>query len=310
MRGIFITGTDTGVGKTRVSTALLHPPGVGWRQAAGLKPVAAGMAWIAGRQVNEDVHLLRAASSLPLTDAEVSPYQFDTACAPHIAAALEGRTVDRGAVLESIRAMARRADWLVVEGVGGFCVPLGDDWSSADLAADLGLPVLLVVGLRLGCLNHAQLTAQAVRARGLRLVGWVGNRLTHDLPHADANLAALSRWLAPAPCLGVVPYFDDPTAAAVAMHLDLGALRAALALPEADRAAAPLSEPNQVALAWFEPNQAEVPLPDTIPSATPLHPLSAPPAPPGSPQATSARPDPTPAALAWPDHLNTEPRTP
>lgn len=232
MHGCFVTGTDTEVGKTRISAALLHwCAEQGWR-SAGFKPVAAGTSVIDGQRVNEDVRVLREASSLALTDAEVGPLQFEAACAPHIAAALEGRVMECGAILCSARALAARADVLVVEGVGGFCVPLGPDWSSADLAVELGLPVLLVVGLRLGCINHALLSAEAVRARGLRLAGWVGNSIAPDMPWADENVATLREWLWQqhgAPCLGVVPWLAEPGPAAVAAHLDNVALRAVLA---------------------------------------------------------------------------------
>jgi dethiobiotin synthetase len=230
--GFFVTGTDTEVGKTRISAALLHWFAQAGCLSAGLKPVAAGTDLINGQRINEDVRALRAASSLALTDAEVGPLQFEAACAPHIAAALEGRTIDRRAILTAARATAARADVLVVEGVGGFCVPLGADWDTADLAVDLGLPVVLVVGLRLGCINHALLTAGAIRARGLRLAGWVGNRIVENMPWADENVGTLRDWLwrqHGAPCLGVVPWLADPAPEAVAAHLDLGALRAMLA---------------------------------------------------------------------------------
>lgn len=231
LRGCFVTGTDTEIGKTRISAALLHWLGQSGLRSAGLKPVAAGTHEIGGEQVNEDVRALREASSLAMTDAEVGPFQFEAACAPHIAAALEGRTIDRAAIRASAHALAARADVLVVEGVGGFCVPLGADWDTADVASDLGLPVILVVGLRLGCINHALLTAEAIRARGLRLAGWIGNRIVRDMPWADENTATLRDWLwrrHGAPCLGDVPWLASPDPAAVAAHLDPAALQAAL----------------------------------------------------------------------------------
>lgn len=227
LRGCFVTGTDTEVGKTRISAALLHwGAQQGWR-SAGFKPVAAGTRLIDGQRVNEDVRALRQASSLALSDAEVGPFQFEAACAPHIAAALQGQAIERAAILRAAQALARRADVLVVEGVGGFCVPLGDDWDSADLACDLALPVILVVGLRLGCINHALLTAQAVRARGLRLAGWICNAGDAPMPWIDENIACLRERLwrqHQAPCLGLVPWLDQPTPARVAAHLDAAAL--------------------------------------------------------------------------------------
>lgn len=228
LRGFFVAGTDTEIGKTRVSAGLLHGLAQAGLRSAGLKPVAAGTVVMGDARVNEDVRALREAGSVALADAEVGPFQFDAACAPHIAAALEGRSIDRAAIGESARALASRADVLVVEGVGGFRVPLGADWDTADLARDLGLPVVLVVGLRLGCINHALLTAEAIRARGLRLAGWVGNRIAPDMPWADENVHSLRDWLSrehEAPCLGVVPWLADPHPGAVAAHLDIGALR-------------------------------------------------------------------------------------
>jgi dethiobiotin synthetase len=233
-KGCFITGTDTDVGKTRISAGLLHWLAERGLRSAGLKPVAAGASLIDGAWINDDVQALRLAGSLPLTAAEVGPLQLRTACAPHIAAQIEGRCIDRVLLLRAARDLATRADVLVVEGVGGFCVPLGDDWDSADLARDLALPVLLVVGLRLGCLNHALLTAEAVRARGLPLIGWIANMpVSAAMPHAPQNLASLEHELMrrhAAPCLGVVPWLPQPSPAAVAAHFDAAALQAALAL--------------------------------------------------------------------------------
>jgi dethiobiotin synthetase len=233
LRGCFVTGTDTEVGKTRVCTALLHWCAQQGLRSAGLKPVAAGTTTIDGVAVNEDVRALRNAASVALSDAEVGPCQLAAPCAPHIAAAREGRVIDRQALGRAAQALAARADVLVVEGVGGFCVPLGADWDSADLAADLGLPVLLVVGLRLGCLNHAILTAEAVAARGLVLAAWVGNQVDPNMPWLGDNLSALQHELGRrhgAPCLGVVPRLDGPSPSGVAAHLDTPALRRVFAL--------------------------------------------------------------------------------
>lgn len=232
LHGCFVTGTDTEVGKTRISAALLHwLAQAGW-SSAGFKPVAAGTSLIDGQWVNEDVRALRQASSLALSDAEVGPFQFETACAPHIAAALQQLAIDRAAILRAAQALASRADLLVIEGVGGFCVPLGPDWDTADLACDFQLPVLLVVGLRLGCINHALLAAEAVRARGLPLAGWVGNSLSPGMPWIDENVATLRQRLLQqhgAPCLGLVPWLAEPTPAKVAVHLDNAALTSVFA---------------------------------------------------------------------------------
>ena len=234
IRGCFVTGTDTEVGKTRISAALLYWLGRQGQRCAGYKPVAAGTEAVDGEEFNEDVRALRDASSVALTDADVGPCQFKAACAPHIAAALEGRSIERAALLTGARALAARADWLIAEGVGGFCVPLGPEFDSADFALDLGLPVVLVVGLRLGCISHALLSAEAIRARGLRLAGWVANTVDTAMLHPGDNLATLRHELDRrhrAPCLGVVPRLASPAPAAVAAHLDDAALRTLFGLP-------------------------------------------------------------------------------
>ena len=227
-RGCFVTGTDTEVGKTLVSAALVHLFGTLGYRSAGFKPVAAGLQKADGQWSNEDVRTLRAASSIAVADDDVGPCQLRAACAPHIAAAMAGRAIDRQGLLQAAVALAARTDWLVIEGVGGFCVPLGDDWSSADLAQDFGLPLLLVVGMRLGCLNHALLTAQAVRARGLKLAGWIANGIDPAMTQAEENLAALRHWLAPAPCLGTIPRLAKGLPAVAATYLNSAAIQAAL----------------------------------------------------------------------------------
>lgn len=231
MRGCFVTGTDTDAGKTCVSAALLHwCTAQGWR-SAGFKPVSAGSQIINGQRVNGDVRALRQASSLALTDAEVGPLQFEAACAPHIAAALENRVIDGPALVAHAQALAQRTDVLVVEGVGGFCVPLSAQWDTADLAQALALPVILVVGLRLGCINHALLTAEAVARRGLRLAGWVANSVDPALSQTQATLDTLGHELTrrhQAPCLGQIPWLAGPEPTLVAAHLDGTALAALL----------------------------------------------------------------------------------
>ena len=234
LRGCFVAGTDTGVGKTQVSAALLHwCASQGWR-CAGFKPVAAGTTLINGQWINEDVQALRQAGSVELTDAEVGPLQFKAACAPEISAALEGRTIDPASFVSAARHLAGRADALVVEGVGGFCVPLGPGWDTADLALELGLPVVLVVGLRLGCISHALLTAEAIHARGLPVAGWVANTVDPAMAQREGNLASLRHELMRrhrAPCLGIVPWLDAPNLASVAAHLDAAALGKVFAIP-------------------------------------------------------------------------------
>lgn len=219
--GFFITGTDTEIGKTFVTAALTRALAARGLRAAPIKSLAAGQEFVNGRWVNEDVATLLAAQNLGLTDTDVGPLQFREPCAPHIAAKLEGGAIDRDALLAAIRTTAGKADIALVEGVGGFRVPLTDSWDTADLAADLGLPVVLVVGLRLGCINHALLTAEAIRARGLRLAAWVANTADPHQPHVADNLASLQAGLK-APCLGHIPRLTDPLAAPAC--LDISAL--------------------------------------------------------------------------------------
>ncbi|MCA1978258.1 MAG: dethiobiotin synthase [Thiobacillus sp.] len=205
-RGVFVTGTDTGVGKTRVAVALVHALRARGLRVAAMKPVAAGTE--AG-QPNEDVAALRAAANVDAPLADINPYAFDPPIAPHIAAAQAGVVIDIERISAAYARLAARADAVVVEGAGGWRVPLSDAADMSDLAARLGLPVLLVVGLRLGCLNHALLSAESIRARGLAWAGWVGNRIDPAMACADENLAALRARL-PGPCLGVQPFLATP----------------------------------------------------------------------------------------------------
>ena len=216
-RAYFLTGTDTEIGKTFITCALLHRARLDGLAAAGLKPVAAGTD---EHGLNDDVERIRAASGVALPPETVNPYCFAPAVAPHIAAAEAGREIDFGVIAAACAAAGRQAELLIVEGVGGFCVPLGKDRNAADLAVELGWPVILVVGMRLGCINHALLTAEAIRARGLTLAGWVANRIDPAMARFDENLATLAGLL-PAPLLGVVPHAPADGAAGAAAFLRL-----------------------------------------------------------------------------------------
>jgi dethiobiotin synthetase len=189
MRGLFVTGTDTGVGKTVVAVALLRALAAAGRRAVGMKPVSAGVD--AAHGANADVVALAEASTVDAPIAERNPFAFAPAIAPHLAARLVDRPIDLRAIERAGRRLAQRADTIVVEGAGGALVPLDDRHDMLDIARVLGLPVLLVVGVRLGCLNHARLSALAIRARGLRLAGWVATRIDAAMQHADDNV----RWL-------------------------------------------------------------------------------------------------------------------
>lgn len=207
-RGFFIAGTDTGVGKTLFSAALLHALGDLGLRTVGMKPVAAGAELRGGKWVNEDVALLAAASSLEAPSELVNPYLFREPIAPHIAAEHKGVVIEIPRIAAALDALVGMAEVVVVEGVGGFRVPLGAGRDSADLAVRLDLPVILVVGMRLGCLNHALLSAEAIGARGLRLAGWVANRIDPGMAAYDENLTTLTRML------GMPPLAELPAMAA------------------------------------------------------------------------------------------------
>lgn len=209
MIGCFVTGTDTEVGKTLVSAGLLHALAVHHRRVVGMKPVAAGVVPWGDDWASEDAIALRAASTLAVPPALDNPVLLLDPLSPHIAAARAGVQIDIAAIVRSYQALAAQADAVVVEGAGGFHVPLSDALTGADLAQALALPVVLVVGLRLGCLNHALLTAEAIRARGLTLAGWVANRIDPEMSAVDENIAYLRARLG-APLLADVPYQDLP----------------------------------------------------------------------------------------------------
>ena len=199
--GYFVTGTDTGVGKTTFAAALLRAFRAEGLRVAGMKPVAAGT--VEGK--NEDVEALIAASSPGLEPNLVCPYLFEPPIAPHIAAAEAGVRIDLEVIEQSYSVLVSQFEILVVEGVGGLRVPLNEREDTADLAQRLGLPVILVVGMRLGCLNHALLTHEAIATRGIPLAGWVANRIDPQMARADENRAALAERL-DAPLLADVPY--------------------------------------------------------------------------------------------------------
>lgn len=248
MVAYFVTGTDTGVGKTRVSATLIHAlRQAGHARVVGMKPVAAGCDWVpdgspaGGHWLNEDVAALRAASSLHVPPVFDNPYALPDPLSPHLAARHVGATIDLDHIEASFHALRQHADAVVVEGAGGFIVPLcepdpgaadggadTDQWAtSADLAQRLGLPIILVVGLRLGCLNHALLTQEAILSRGLTLAGWVANHIDPDMAELEANVATLRARLH-APLLGHLPH--DAAA-------DVADLAGLLTLPVAQPAA-------------------------------------------------------------------------
>ncbi|NIR60103.1 MAG: dethiobiotin synthase [Gammaproteobacteria bacterium] len=225
MEGLFVTGTDTGVGKTLAAAALMHALRARGSSVAGMKPVASGCEATPAGLRSPDALALQARAGGSTPYELVNPYAFAEPAAPHLLAAEAGVSIEPGRIVRSAETLSAGFDCLVVEGVGGWLVPIGSAATMADVAEALGLPVVMVVGVRLGCLNHALLTAEAVRARGLRVAGWVANRLEPGAPRAEDNIVALRERLG-APCLGVVPPLAAPSAAAAAAYLDLSPLGA------------------------------------------------------------------------------------
>jgi dethiobiotin synthetase len=204
-RGLFVTGTDTGVGKTRVAVALIHALRTQGLRVAAMKPVSAGSA--AG-ELNEDVTALLQAVNVEADVRNVNPYAFAEPVAPHIAAAQAGVQIELAVIAAAYSRLAAAADVVVVEGAGGWRVPLNAHEDMADLAQLLGLPIVLVVGLRLGCLSHAVLTAESIASRRLPWAGWVANHIDPAMAHQTENIAALRTRL-PGPCLGIQPFLPS-----------------------------------------------------------------------------------------------------
>jgi dethiobiotin synthetase len=221
-RGLFVTGTDTEIGKTVIACALLHGLKAGGARVAGMKPVASGCRRTAAGLRNDDAEAMQALVGPEFEYRQINPYAFEPAIAPHLAAAEAGVTVDFSLIEQTYRNLAQRADYAVVEGAGGWRVPLGPASFMSDLAAALDLPVLLVVGIRLGCINHALLSAEAIVGDGRRLIGWIANLRAPE--RADAQLESLRQRLE-VPLLGVVPDLPEPNPQAVVEHLRLSELR-------------------------------------------------------------------------------------
>ena len=217
-RGAFVTGTDTGVGKTLVASALIRALRRRGLVVAGYKPVAAGAECRDGKLRNDDALTLADASGLDGPYCRVNPYCFAPAIAPHIAAADRSVVIELDIIKREFNELQRISDAVVAEGAGGWLVPLGRDLTMADVARTLDLPVLMVVGLRLGCLNHALLTAQAIQASGVRLAGWIGSQVDPAMPRPVENLATLDAQL-DVPCLGVMGNPQHPACADVSRPL-------------------------------------------------------------------------------------------
>lgn len=215
--GCFVVGTDTGIGKTLVSCALIHTMRRTGLAPVPFKPVASGCDEGPHGLINDDTRRLIAASGQALTQDDVSPCRYRQPIAPHIAAADEGRPIDLDRLAHQAAQLAQRGP-LVVEGAGGFLVPVDGQRSLADLAVLLGLPVVLVVGMRLGCLNHAMLSAEAIAARGLTLAGWVANAIDPHFERAEENRETLRMRFA-APLLADIHWSPEPDARTVLVRL-------------------------------------------------------------------------------------------
>jgi dethiobiotin synthetase len=221
MRGVFVTGTDTEIGKTFASTVLIAALRERGLRVFPFKPVAAGATRVGSRWINEDTQALLAAAGLDEASAEaVTPLLLRAPMAPHIAARREGVAIELRALHAAFLRGAAGSDYAVVEGVGGLRVPLDERHDTVDLARALALPVLVVVGMRLGCLNHAILTAEAVRAAGLTLAGWIANELDPAMAGLDENVAALEHRLR-APLIGRLPWSPGSAPPDLAGRLDV-----------------------------------------------------------------------------------------
>jgi dethiobiotin synthetase len=213
MPSYFVIGTDTNVGKTYIASALIQHFVKAGLKTVGMKPVASGCTssqqngW-QGELVNDDVITLSKASNLTATLDLINPYRFAPAIAPHIAAEQAGIVMHSDVVMRAYEQLARMADVVIVEGAGGFFVPINAHETLADTAVKLDIPIILVVGMRLGCINHALLTVEAVKTRGLTLAGWVANQVDPDMPMFAENLTSLQQRIA-APCLSVVRWQEN-----------------------------------------------------------------------------------------------------
>lgn len=226
-RGIFIAGTDTGVGKTLVACALLRGLDNHGLRAAGMKPVAAGARLRRGIRYNEDVEQLRGTASVDVPREVMNPYCFTPPIAPHLAARESGQAIRMSVIARRYAQIASRCDVVVVEGVGGLLVPLGARLNAAEIPQRLDLPLLLVVGLRLGCLNHALLTVEAAQARGLRIAGWIANAIDPSMARREQNLQTLREQI-PAPLLGIVKHAAKPGINRVTKALDIKRINEAI----------------------------------------------------------------------------------
>jgi dethiobiotin synthetase len=217
--GFFVVGTDTGVGKTIASCALLHAFGMNGYKTIGMKPVATGVTGSA----DDDLAHIKSASNVSAENHLVNPYAFSEPVAPHIASTLQNETIDLSRIVQAYNQLTRVADIVIVEGIGGFNVPVGKNETMADLAILLSIPIILVVGLRLGCLNHALLTNEAIKFINIPIVGWVASQINPYMLRVDENIQTLRTRLA-APLLGILPYNPSVNYRDLSKYLDISKL--------------------------------------------------------------------------------------
>ncbi|MCW9024818.1 MAG: dethiobiotin synthase [Gammaproteobacteria bacterium] len=219
-KGLFVTGTDTGIGKTVVSSALITAFNKLGFHTTAMKPIASGAKYINGQLVNEDALLLQQAASESSSYELINPYVFEPAIAPHLAARQVGIEIELSQIKQAYQQLSSNVDITVVEGVGGWLVPINKTENVADLATCLDLPVILVVGMRLGCINHALLTSESIQQKGANLIGWVANVVEADFSCVEENIETLNEMI-DAPLLGVIPFQGE-------MNLNMSILQSRL----------------------------------------------------------------------------------
>ena len=226
-KGYFITGTDTDAGKTWISLGIIEALKQQGKKVGVMKPISAGCEQTENGLRNQDALLLQQHSNIELDYDTINPYAFEPAIAPHIAAADAGIRMDIESLYQKLQTIEQQSDCIVVEGAGGWLVPLNDFQTMADLAKRFELPVILVVGMQLGCINHALLSVEAIRATGLPLIGWVANQVSAEMNRLDENIETLQQMIE-APMLGHIPHLETFDAAAIAANISLPAERNSL----------------------------------------------------------------------------------
>lgn len=206
MHSFFITGTDTNIGKTAITCSLIAKCIEEGFRAGGMKPVAAGCHIENGYMISDDVKKIIEVSNVDLNIKEINPYSFELPIAPHIS--FKSNEIDIHLIKKYLRSFENKMDYLFIEGVGGYAVPLTETFTTADLVENLDIPVILVVGMKLGCINHALLTVESILNKKQKLCGWVANRIDGDMQAYEENFSFLKEKIK-TPCLGEVPYFED-----------------------------------------------------------------------------------------------------